>query len=317
MAAAVIQEPVTSITYTASICAGLALLLCIAPSIHSQTVPANTPGIPAHKSTPTQGDQRIPVVDSVVTPPRPRTPEQSPPSAPRVDWDGHQLSIRCENATLADVLVAVRERIKATIDLPPGAAAERVALDLGPGPAREVLTDLLSGSRFNYVIVASESNDEIVASVVLSPLGKSPDDVNSSLSALASQPRRPLGYRPSQDSVEAEPEATSGDTSTQAAETTKPSVDADTLRSGNTPVQGSAAPTPDVAEPPASPVADGGTSDISKSSIATAPSADAGNAGQAGSSQMMKDLQAMYEQRRRLQAQQNQSSSGQPNSRNP
>jgi len=41
----------------------------------------------------------------------------------------------------------------AEIEIP--SATERVVTHLGPGPARDVMADLLNGSRFNYVLLGS------------------------------------------------------------------------------------------------------------------------------------------------------------------
>lgn len=125
---------------------------------------------------------------------RARTPEDLPPSAPQVSWDGKQLTIRCENSTLGAILAAVRGRIHASIDIPPGAAAERVAAQLGPGQAREVLTSLLSGSNFNYIIRASETDEDAIRSVVLTPRGRSDDSITASGAPASQGVRLMPGY---------------------------------------------------------------------------------------------------------------------------
>jgi hypothetical protein len=84
---------------------------------------------------------------------------------PQVTYENNQLTIVAPNSTLADVLRAVRKTTGAEIDVP--AAPERVVTHLGPGPARDVLADLLNGSRFNYVLLGAAGNDSALTRVVL------------------------------------------------------------------------------------------------------------------------------------------------------
>jgi len=84
---------------------------------------------------------------------------------PQVTFENNQLTIVAPNSTLADILRAVRKQTGAEIDVP--AAPERVVTNLGPGPAREVLADLLNGSRFNYVLLGSPSDQAALTRVVL------------------------------------------------------------------------------------------------------------------------------------------------------
>jgi len=85
--------------------------------------------------------------------------------APKVTFHDNQLTIVAPNSTLADILRAVRKQTGADIDVP--AAPERVVTNLGPGPARDVLADLLNGSRFNYVLLGSPGNEAVLTRVVL------------------------------------------------------------------------------------------------------------------------------------------------------
>ena len=72
------------------------------------------------------------------------------------------------NSTLGDVLKAVRQQTGAELDIPPN-ASERVVADLGPGPARDVIAQLLNGTHFNYVMVGSATDPTAVQSIVLTP----------------------------------------------------------------------------------------------------------------------------------------------------
>jgi hypothetical protein len=100
-------------------------------------------------------------------PPPPPTPAQLPPNPARVTMRDGLLTIDANNSTLADVLTGVRRETKAAIDLPPGATAERVVANLGPGTPQNVLTALLNGSRFDYIILGSQDQPDAVQRVIL------------------------------------------------------------------------------------------------------------------------------------------------------
>ena len=85
--------------------------------------------------------------------------------APQVSFQNNQLTIVAPNSTLADILRAVRKQTGAEIDIPP--APERVVTHLGPGPAREIIAELLNGSRFNYVLLGSPADETVLTRVVL------------------------------------------------------------------------------------------------------------------------------------------------------
>ncbi len=105
---------------------------------------------------------------TVALPPGPPLPrEEMPPDAPHVSFDGKQLTIMADNATLSDILAAVRACMGADIDIPASASHERMAARLGPGPAREVLSSLLGWTDFNYIIQASDTDSEGIQTVVL------------------------------------------------------------------------------------------------------------------------------------------------------
>ena len=87
------------------------------------------------------------------------------PVPPQVSYQNAQLTIVAPNSTLGDILRAVTKQTGAEIEIP--SAPERVVTHLGPGPAREVMAELLNGSRFNYVLLGSPANDAVLTRVVL------------------------------------------------------------------------------------------------------------------------------------------------------
>src|SRR5690348_7313707 len=107
---------------------------------------------PPLPSGPTGPVQQIPL-DSIAAVP------------PQVTYENNELTIVAPNSTLADILRAVKKLTGADIDVP--SAPERVVTRLGPGPARDVVADLLNGSRFNYVLLGSPDNLSALSRVVL------------------------------------------------------------------------------------------------------------------------------------------------------
>ena len=88
---------------------------------------------------------------------------------PKITYEGGQLTVVAENALLSDVMNALHAVLGADIDLPSGASSERVWARLGPGPARKVLSDLLSGTDLNFVIQGSATDADGIRSVLLTP----------------------------------------------------------------------------------------------------------------------------------------------------
>lgn len=107
---------------------------------------------PPLPSGPTGPVQQIPL-DSIAAVP------------PQVTYQNSELTIVAPNSTLADILRAVKKATGAEIDVP--AAPERVVTRLGPGPARDVVADLLNGSRFNYVLLGAPDNLSALSRIVL------------------------------------------------------------------------------------------------------------------------------------------------------
>jgi hypothetical protein len=110
-----------------------------------------------------------PVQEAPPIPQPPPTPEQMPAVPPRVSMSNGMLSISADNSTLGDILTAVRRQTGAWLEVPPSIANERVATNLGPGSPREVLQDLLSGSRFDYIIVGTPQDPNAVQRIILTP----------------------------------------------------------------------------------------------------------------------------------------------------
>lgn len=120
---------------------------------------------------------------------------------PQVTYENSQLTINAPNSTLADILRAVRKLTGAEIEVP--SAPERVVTHLGPGPARDVIADLLNGSRFNYVLLGSPTDASALTRVVL--VAKS--GVQEIAPGPAAQPNPAFGAQQTPPEVESAPEA--------------------------------------------------------------------------------------------------------------
>jgi len=222
--------------------------------------------------------------------PSPSAPatEQVGAKPPLAIYEDGELTIVAENAALSEVLAAVRAAMGADIDLPAGAAGQRIWVRLGPGPARQVLRDLLDGTEFNYVIQASESDTEGIRSVLLTVRSKSPESgtAGTQLARGQNHNAQPANASPTEAS-EPEPAA-----ATAAAP-------APAVAAAATPASAS----PDA--PSTSPSVQSAASNLPVTPV----SANPGNNGPIGGSSedMMQQLQSMYEQRKQLQIQQNQS----------
>ena len=92
---------------------------------------------------------------------------------PKIIYEGGQLTIVAENSMLSDVMNALHTVLGANIELPVNASTERVWARLGPGPARKVLSDLLSGTDLDFVIQGSATDADGIRSVLLTPHAES------------------------------------------------------------------------------------------------------------------------------------------------
>ena len=138
---------------------GAAFLLWLLP-----VNPANAFQQPALHERPLKRQQPAP--ESSHLPP---TLEQMPAVPPEVKFVNGLLTIVAENSTLGDVVRAVGAQIGAAIEMSTE-ATERVVIHLGPGPAREVVTKLMNGSHFNYVILGSVAQPDHIDRVILTPI---------------------------------------------------------------------------------------------------------------------------------------------------
>jgi hypothetical protein len=197
----------------------MAGILCLPIAGQADTQP---PPHRVHKVKKQQPPPLPPPLPSGPQGPVPQVPLDAIPAvAPQVSYQDGLLTIIAPNSTLADVLRSVRKHTAADIEIPT-TATERVVTRLGPGPAREVVAELLNGSHFNYILLGSADDANALVRVVL--VAKSgpdnptnpPGTVNKSASTpetadAADAPDAPedaTDDTPEQGTADAEPPAT-------------------------------------------------------------------------------------------------------------
>ena len=137
-----------------------AVVLCLGALCLGVAPTANADAAQSQHKTKTkkvQKPQLPPLPSGPTGPVQPMPLDSMAPVPPQVSYHDSQLTIVAPNSTLGDILRAVRKQTGAEIEIPP--ATERVVTHLGPGPAREVISQLLNGSRFNYVLLGSPADD--------------------------------------------------------------------------------------------------------------------------------------------------------------
>jgi hypothetical protein len=145
------------------------------PRVAAVTTPTVTTGIPGRPVTPAANGVMPAQSGGFIgpllpPPPPPLPPEKQPPTPPKVSFQDGLLTIESTNSRLGDILSSVRN--KAGIQFEGmDSGVERVAAKLGPAPPDEVLSTLLQGSRFDYVILGHSGDPHSVERVLLSARG--------------------------------------------------------------------------------------------------------------------------------------------------
>jgi hypothetical protein len=232
--------------------------------------------------------------------PPPVTQTQAPAAPPQVTYEAGQLTIVAENSKLSDVLSSLRACTGADIDLPASASGDRIWARLGPGPARQILATLLSGTKLDYVIQASETDPDGIRNVWLT---RRTDSSAVAVAKPVTPAARPLPPRlsdaerrvpvPNRSAAEdrapddiVTPDASAPTDATPTVPQSQPAP-TDAAPAGATPAAGSPPPQP-------APAADAAASTDSQGSSATKAATDTAG-------QMIQTLQNMYEQRKQMQ----------------
>jgi hypothetical protein len=340
-------------------CLCLTSVLAISSFAHAQATPAparnsvrndKPPASAVNPSTPTPAVPQSVVPDAAA--PTPPTAEQTPPQPPVVTWDGNLLTIDAENSTLAAVLVALRTQTGASIEIPSAASRERVFVHLGPGQVRDIISSLLYGTEFDYIVETSDDDPDALRSVAVTARGKGDDSAVGALAdatdaaaaggmdsgvaakgfrSNASQGvGRPEGMRmmrgwaaPGKPTFQADAEAaiaaeeaareSNSGSDNADANAQNPHASGGESASGRQEVSTSDAESASSAAPSRANANSINESDIPPETASSASSPSDSN-DQTGTSQSIQNMTRMFEQRRQIQAQQNKAAQSQQQS---
>ncbi|MGB6975428.1 MAG: hypothetical protein WBD67_12170 [Terracidiphilus sp.] len=143
----------------------LLLALFAAAPAPAATTQSHKPHHPAHRARRVaEKKPAAPILPAA--PPAPVWPVNSQPKPAAVTWDSRGLSVAASNSSLAGILQQIS--IATGIHVEGFSADQRVFGDYGPGPAREVLSQLLSGSGYNLLILGGTGSAP-PSRIVLSP----------------------------------------------------------------------------------------------------------------------------------------------------
>jgi hypothetical protein len=147
----------------------------------------------ANPGTPvvTQSHQMDPV------PAQPLAREKIPATAPRISYQNNELTVVAENSSLGEILSAIRAATGMKIEGPSG-SADRVTAKIGPAPVRDVLLSLLEGSRYDFAMLGSATDPQIVERLLLS-MRSAGGDSNYAAAPQPPQQTEPSDSAPSDD----------------------------------------------------------------------------------------------------------------------
>jgi hypothetical protein len=130
------------------------------PAAHATTQPAAH--VTAHARARKKPSAAKPVAQAApapapvtpAAPPMPDWPANDKPAEASVIWDSHGLLILASNSSLDQILSEISLKTGAKVE---GAGEdERVFGNYGPGPARDVLSELLEGTGYNVLMVGDQ-----------------------------------------------------------------------------------------------------------------------------------------------------------------
>jgi len=265
---------------SAAISAIVLSLVCAPAAISQQPAPATS-----QSNNDVESARSHPLTVPV---PKPRNattvdpPSEEGPSFVRVTSDGNQLMIQARDCALSQILDAVRAKTGANIDVS-GGAAEHMTVNIGPGPARQVISSLLGWTDFDYVIQGSDVDAVTIQSIMLFPKTKPTSSPAAATPALGHN-RQPMAVQPNTAPEPATP---------PAAPETPPEPD------GTAAAQPAPAPT-------TTPIPT--NYERSEANAAAMPDPSSGKS----PAEMIQNMQQLYEQRKQIQQEHNQTPGAPP-----
>jgi hypothetical protein len=132
---------------------GAQMLRAQAPATAVSSTPAHKNAHP-HKRPASVQAQSPPVAAKPPEPELPKWPANEKPSTASVTWDSQGLRIDAANSSLAQILQDVATATGAKVE--GFDSDQRVFGAFGPGPARDVLCQLLQGSGYNVLLIGDQ-----------------------------------------------------------------------------------------------------------------------------------------------------------------
>jgi hypothetical protein len=110
-------------------------------------------------------------------PPPPNWPANDRPSDAKVTWDSHGLQVVAANSSLEQIMKAISTQTGATLE---GLSKdERVFGIYGPGPARDVISQLLDGTGYNVLMIGDQGQGTPRQIILTSQSGAAPAAPNA------------------------------------------------------------------------------------------------------------------------------------------
>lgn len=157
-------------------------------------VPCSLPKSPVPPSKHERPAHSAPVVIAQLAPapalPKPEATTKPSAVIPVVQFSGGKLTIRASGEQFRSVLTMVCAATGATVDLPAGSGSDPVFMGMGPSSVREVLTALLDGDRYNYILIWSPADPEQLTHVIVSlqPAAAQTPPASAVVASAAAQP---------------------------------------------------------------------------------------------------------------------------------
>jgi hypothetical protein len=175
----------------------------IATTIFSVTALSHAQGQVVSKPVAPAASTLSATAPTVVQPPIPLTPAQSPPQRAKVTYAGDEITVAANNSNLSQILHDISHLTG--IKITGGVADERVFGDYGPASPSQILATLLDGTGSNMLLV--QSTGQTPTELILTPRqggptppnanAQSPDDPSDSSEEAPPNPvARPIRQQP-------------------------------------------------------------------------------------------------------------------------
>lgn len=123
---------------------------------------------------------QTPLRPSVTSPQQEENAQPSQSTTPIAELRGGKLIIRASGQDFDSVLEAIRSVSGFTVEMPPGGESEPVFLKMGPVSITDALVALVSGTKYNYFIVGSAKDPQIVKHLILTERTAAPEPLVAS-----------------------------------------------------------------------------------------------------------------------------------------